>query len=1049
MNSILQQKIHDRDYAGFVAISKLIKKYPSISYRRFLLEDKVGFMLNNSLMVSIDNGTSSADCKIMNDLLFLLPNFVYTFDTRKEFKIREYINGPTIKDIGQHSKILCEIFIQLSLLYEALLRHNDIVHYKKDAFSFDKPNNIILRKSTSMEYCVVFDNTRYTIKPSFIAILPDLNLGNLDLLLPQNMKKDYRNVLSPINNMIELAKLNRAFAEILESIVTIDHGEYICKPFLESPDYLVAEFLGKDEDDVLDRIAKCIDIPRDYVSCMYYIKSLSLLPQTESIREKIAQIESRKPSDKDVAKTLLEDLHKPVKPLIVLEPLSDKYIDGLLSITTNQETMANIGNGQVWDRKKLSEKVEANVQDSKIDVRLRKYYHWVLLSGETVVGYVGLHPMIGAHDDTLQLRIIVSEKERGKNYGTKSVKEVLKMENVSIPFNICALVSQKNKASMRIMQKAGMLDYLFRHLIKGESYHEFQCIKKPKIFILPHDPGFQYEPLRKYFVDRGYVEGNIKTSINVDFIWGNPNMQFFPTSCNFITYFDNLDVITNGYKFRNAMRTFFPDIPVTSSSDKLSEKTLRIYFGVRKRYQSFRIFLWDRAELIVHNKPSRIDNINTDDSQLGKILYAMHFLVKISACDAKILKRSDSLQVFSADIEVEEGDKLRLRKVVPYNNYVYGTGALSFSSFFFSWIIHMISVDATPSYPEKHLERAGGYFGNYYNYYDLAKRELPFIIEYPYLKYYTSYSTLIDVFNQLKKYKCTISEEAYSLHNIRLPNPSYLKFDGRYRRIISSKIEPVGMLSDFFVEDIRVHCKFLKNPSIYDYYNDNIDFVVDSLKAQGMPINIKEMREFLWQSKVRQCTTFKPKLIKYIIELFKSRRVLDISSGWGDRLIGAMASDIDLYHGYDPNLQLSRRYAEIIEFFKLQAVNPFVECIVKSAPFEDAKLERGFYDLVMSSPPYFNMEIYTDTPGQSTESVTTEENWYNNYLWKWLENSRRALRKGGILALNINQERDKRYVNWVIEDLDTVDSGFKYLGMIGYSNEDGKNPQPIFIWRRV
>jgi hypothetical protein len=95
------------------------------------------------------------------------------------------------------------------------------------------------------------------------------------------------------------------------------------------------------------------------------------------------------------------------------------------------------------------------------------------------------------------------------------------------------------------------------------------------------------------------------------------------------------------------------------------------------------------------------------------------------------------------------------------------------------------------------------------------------------------------------------------------------------------------------------------------------------------------------------------------------------------------------------------------------------------------------------------MEIYTDTPGQSTESVNNEEDWYNNYLWKWLENSRRALRKGGILALNINQERDKRYVNWVIEDLDRVDSGFKYLGMIGYSNEDGKNPQPIFIWKRV
>ena len=135
--------------------------------------------------------------------------------------------------------------------------------------------------------------------------------------------------------------------------------------------------------------------------------------------------------------------------------------------------MSNIGNGQLCDRNKLMEKVNANIQDSKINIRLRKYYHWVLLIDEKVVGYIGLHPMISNKDNTLQLRIIVSEKERGKNYGTNAVRELLKMERTSIPFYICALVNDKNNASIRIMEKAGMTPYLGIHLIKGSSYYEF------------------------------------------------------------------------------------------------------------------------------------------------------------------------------------------------------------------------------------------------------------------------------------------------------------------------------------------------------------------------------------------------------------------------------------------------------------------------------------------------------------------------------------------------------------------------------------------------
>lgn len=344
------------------------------------------------------------------------------------------------------------------------------------------------------------------------------------------------------------------------------------------------------------------------------------------------------------------------------------------------------------------------------------------------------------------------------------------------------------------------------------------------------------------------------------------------------------------------------------------------------------------------------------------------------------------------------------------------------------------------------------FFGFYGPDYEAAKTDLPFLIEYPYLRYYKSPSNIYSAFNMLKDHRYTISNEPYLLHNIKLSEEA-LKYGGKFTRIISTKaeIDNINSITDFFSEEVRVHCKFLNNLPIYNYYNQNINSIIDFLRRSNTPVSIEELREFLWSSRTgnRQCTTFKPKIIKYIIGMFGSRRVLDISAGWGDRLVGAMASDVDIYHGFDPNVSLQPKYAEIISFFQAVAVNPNIKCRVDPIPFETAQLDEGFYDLVMSSPPYFTMEIYTLESGQSTETATNEKDWYKSYLWAWIEKTKGALRNGGILALNIGQEQGKHYVNWLVEDLASPTSGFVYMGMLGYSNEDGKNPQAVFIWRRT
>ena len=520
---------------------------------------------------------------------------------------------------------------------------------------------------------------------------------------------------------------------------------------------------------------------------------------------------------------------------------------------------------------------------------------------------------------------------------------------------------------------------------------------------------------------------------------------------------------------------------------------IRVYLLCLLHNGVFSTFLWDDGKLMTAGSdynPTKTDKTISDthaSSTLGDLSFTAlkqvlnpekfiavfnnikQLMVSTSQIMAPFIKNFPEnkygFEVFAADLLLKSDGTPILMEVNDRVGYQCKTSeyANQFSSLYFDWvdgcvlsrvfpilnneIINPIfEVDMTKS-PKPLYSK---YFGFYGTDYETAKIDLPFLIEYPYLRYYKSPTDIYSSFNMLKDHKYTISSEPYLLHNIKLSQET-IKYDGKFTRIISTKaeIDNINSITDFFSEEVRVHCKFLNNLPIYNYYNQNINYIIDSLRRDNIPVSIEELREFLWRSRNKQCTTFKPKIIKYIIEMFGSRRVLDISSGWGDRLVGAMASDVDIYHGFDPNVTLQPKYAEIISFFQTVAVNPNIKCRVDPTPFEEAQLNEGFYDLVMSSPPYFTMEMYTHESGQSIETATNEKDWYKSYLWVWIEKTKFALRNDGILALNINQQSDKHYVNWLVEDLAIPTSGFVYMGMIGYSNDDGKNPQPIFIWRRT
>jgi len=333
-------------------------------------------------------------------------------------------------------------------------------------------------------------------------------------------------------------------------------------------------------------------------------------------------------------------------------------------------------------------------------------------------------------------------------------------------------------------------------------------------------------------------------------------------------------------------------------------------------------------------------------------------------------------------------------------------------------------------------------------------------IEYPYLKYFMKEQQIINNFNNLKKFTCKIVNENYSfttlnIKDIKFKNPKNNK-DLPFLIIDEpTEYSSIEVISDYFNEVCRVRCKFASAPGTQlDFFKNNLDKVIDYMQSKNLKITLENMRETIWHIGFKECSTFKPKLEKFFIEFFNARKILDLSSGWGDRLIGAMASDIDCYHGFDPNPCLHPNYKNIIKTFKDYQVNKNAVYIIKKQPFENATLKSNYYDLMMTSPPYFTMEIYDDNPSssksQSISGIQSEKEWFDKFLLVWIDKIYTALRKDGVLALNINQFRNQNYVYWLLDEMNKKKYKYwKYLGIISHSAISKKNPQPTFIWTKI
>ena len=136
--------------------------------------------------------------------------------------------------------------------------------------------------------------------------------------------------------------------------------------------------------------------------------------------------------------------------------------------------------------------------------------------------------------------------------------------------------------------------------------------------------------------------------------------------------------------------------------------------------------------------------------------------------------------------------------------------------------------------------------------------------------------------------------------------------------------------------------------------------------------------------------------------------VYDYSAGYGGRLLGITSSNMRYnYTGIDPNTET----VNYLNYFNTLLDNPGT--IVQTVSEEFAPTD---VDLAFSSPPYFNLEKYSDEDTQCMVRYTTLEEWFNGYATPTMERIYAGLNKDGCFATNIADY--KSYGNKTYEVVD-------------------------------
>jgi hypothetical protein len=129
------------------------------------------------------------------------------------------------------------------------------------------------------------------------------------------------------------------------------------------------------------------------------------------------------------------------------------------------------------------------------------------------------------------------------------------------------------------------------------------------------------------------------------------------------------------------------------------------------------------------------------------------------------------------------------------------------------------------------------------------------------------------------------------------------------------------------------------------------------------------------------------------------------------------------YIGFEPNTETYENLMSLVEYLKIES---HVQIFNDGAELASA---YGFgygaetYDMILTSPPYFDLEIYCDESTQSTWHFDTYEEWVEGWLSPLVTDSLKGLNSDGLSCWNTQNIKGMGYM---VDDIDKThqDNGY-------------------------
>jgi hypothetical protein len=325
----------------------------------------------------------------------------------------------------------------------------------------------------------------------------------------------------------------------------------------------------------------------------------------------------------------------------------------------------------------------------------------------------------------------------------------------------------------------------------------------------------------------------------------------------------------------------------------------------------------------------------------------------------------------------------------------------------------------------------------------------------PYINTYFTPTDLATAWQHAQRFYGTLQRTtSYTLRNVVLDT----RFQNDYVLI---REEPgtyyrFNFITDYFTEPARLAARrynqHMSPQQIWQHAIQTNHFL--------QKLSRREQREWLYKHTV-EASNFRLSVAITLLDIFKPKSIFDPCAGHGDRAIAALSrSYVESYTACEPNTASQPLIVKAIDTLsaKLQTGKDKKSFYVHLTPFEDFKWSTSMneVDMIFTSPPYGDTEIYCDEETQSIKRYPTFTQWYNDFLLPMFQSCWQHLRTNGHMIISINNVYDPKQkalrfhvVEQLVADITRTCSNANWLGIIGITDDPSdKRIEPLFVWRK-